>query len=248
MTCMIVWFFFFSSRRRHTRYWRDWSSDVCSSDLVPNGNVNVAQLGRDFVAMTELPLPVKFDPRTLRTLGVEGSLRLGHVGTAHPHRTSNGRHVAYETELVPPSAYVVRAGGRELARIPVAKPAYMHSFALTQEHVVLTEAPFTVDPLKLVTDWEPFIRNFRWNGSDATPLHVVSLSSGRVVATLETDPFFVFHHVNAYEDARGRIVMDLLAYPDPSVIDALYLKTLRAASLKRIPAPRVRRLTLDLGR
>src|SRR3712207_9428801 len=27
--------FFFSSRRRHTRYWRDWSSDVCSSDLVP---------------------------------------------------------------------------------------------------------------------------------------------------------------------------------------------------------------------
>src|SRR3712207_8339929 len=26
-------FCFFSSRRRHTRYWRDWSSDVCSSDL-----------------------------------------------------------------------------------------------------------------------------------------------------------------------------------------------------------------------
>src|SRR5690606_40968852 len=26
-------FFFFSSRRRHTRFSRDWSSDVCSSDL-----------------------------------------------------------------------------------------------------------------------------------------------------------------------------------------------------------------------
>src|SRR6266542_5308696 len=26
-------FFFFSSRRRHTRCYRDWSSDVCSSDL-----------------------------------------------------------------------------------------------------------------------------------------------------------------------------------------------------------------------
>src|SRR3712207_9555088 len=26
--------FIFSSRRRHTRYWRDWSSDVCSSDLL----------------------------------------------------------------------------------------------------------------------------------------------------------------------------------------------------------------------
>src|ERR671912_1228467 len=31
---VVIPFFFFSSRRRHTRYWRDWSSDVCSSDLM----------------------------------------------------------------------------------------------------------------------------------------------------------------------------------------------------------------------
>src|SRR3712207_9077004 len=37
--------FFFSSRRRHTRYWRDWSSDVCSSDL--GGLVDGQQEGRD---------------------------------------------------------------------------------------------------------------------------------------------------------------------------------------------------------
>src|SRR3989449_5310272 len=30
----VVAFFFFSSRRRHTRCSRDWSSDVCSSDLL----------------------------------------------------------------------------------------------------------------------------------------------------------------------------------------------------------------------
>src|SRR5699024_11213847 len=30
----LFFFFFFSSRRRHTRSKRDWSSDVCSSDLV----------------------------------------------------------------------------------------------------------------------------------------------------------------------------------------------------------------------
>ena len=33
----VVFFFFFSSRRRHTRLVRDWSSDVCSSDL--NGTI-----------------------------------------------------------------------------------------------------------------------------------------------------------------------------------------------------------------
>src|SRR5207249_9067744 len=33
-TCWLLDFFFFSSRRRHTRSKRDWSSDVCSSDLT----------------------------------------------------------------------------------------------------------------------------------------------------------------------------------------------------------------------
>src|SRR3712207_7663272 len=33
MFVVYIFCFFFSSRRRHTRYWRDWSSDVCSSDL-----------------------------------------------------------------------------------------------------------------------------------------------------------------------------------------------------------------------
>src|SRR3989442_5670257 len=33
--CVSLFFFFFSSRRRHTRCGRDWSSDVCSSDLLP---------------------------------------------------------------------------------------------------------------------------------------------------------------------------------------------------------------------
>src|SRR6266487_2004410 len=41
MNCFL---FFFSSRRRHTRWTGDWSSDVCSSDLgciTATGNVNV---------------------------------------------------------------------------------------------------------------------------------------------------------------------------------------------------------------
>src|SRR5436305_15197919 len=36
-------FFFFSSRRRHTRCGRDWSSDVCSSDLAHPGDAATAR-------------------------------------------------------------------------------------------------------------------------------------------------------------------------------------------------------------
>src|SRR5215467_6748020 len=39
-------FFFFSSRRRHTRLQGDWSSDVCSSDLPELGTQEDAQHGR----------------------------------------------------------------------------------------------------------------------------------------------------------------------------------------------------------
>src|SRR2546422_3818571 len=42
----IFFFFFFSSRRRHTRCSRDWSSDVCSSDLEYDRSVEQLQEGR----------------------------------------------------------------------------------------------------------------------------------------------------------------------------------------------------------
>src|SRR5476651_1277273 len=49
-----MFFFFFSSRRRHTRYWRDWSSDVCSSDLMlaASPELSFTEL-RDALAMTD---------------------------------------------------------------------------------------------------------------------------------------------------------------------------------------------------
>src|SRR5256884_2732351 len=44
--------FFFSSRRRHTRCSRDWSSDVCSSDLNPNdGAQNAGAIDESLLAI-----------------------------------------------------------------------------------------------------------------------------------------------------------------------------------------------------
>src|SRR3989454_3925802 len=39
---LVLLFFFFSSRRRHTRLQGDWSSDVCSSDLIGQGQLETA--------------------------------------------------------------------------------------------------------------------------------------------------------------------------------------------------------------
>src|SRR5437660_10180635 len=48
-------FFFFSSRRRHTRWPRDWSSDVCSSDLTHRNSLEVSFApGRRPEGLTEI--------------------------------------------------------------------------------------------------------------------------------------------------------------------------------------------------
>src|SRR2546421_12323835 len=68
----IVTFFFFSSRRRHTRSDRDWSSDVCSSDL------ELRRLGcrEGLYLATAEPTQLTGDPLRRRpAVGVVGRVR-----------------------------------------------------------------------------------------------------------------------------------------------------------------------------
>src|SRR2546429_192471 len=58
--------FFFSSRRRHTRCSRDWSSDVCSSDLERIGN----QIVLHFVAAVVVYQRAPIRMRALARVGV----------------------------------------------------------------------------------------------------------------------------------------------------------------------------------
>src|SRR5256885_7530266 len=74
--------FFFSSRRRHTRLQGDWSSDVCSSDLlhvvdfvgVLGGYHDLADAdgARPFVHDADLSLAVGAEPRKVTRLAHDG--------------------------------------------------------------------------------------------------------------------------------------------------------------------------------
>src|SRR3712207_8909912 len=83
-----VVFFFFSSRRRHTRYWRDWSSDVCSSDLAGDEVVHGPLLGS--LLGQSHRLQVSF-PQPLQALGA-----LGGGGPRGAHQRSEERRVGKE--------------------------------------------------------------------------------------------------------------------------------------------------------
>src|SRR5207302_3161096 len=116
-------------------------ASIFSPSLTDNAAVNVVRLGEEYVAMTETPLPVAFEAETLRTLGVTGwAKRLrGQLTTAHPHYDRDrGELLNYTTHFGPSSTYNIyglapgSGNPRTIASIPVKRPAYMHSFAMTE--------------------------------------------------------------------------------------------------------------------
>lgn len=218
---------------------------------VPNANVSIEQLGKTFKAHTEIPVPVRFDPKSLKTLGVDSEVPNGRLGTAHPHHDpATGERFSYECELIPPSGLRIisekKGVRRELAFIPQARPGYLHSFALTRRYVAIFTQPWEFDLLKFLSpDRGPIATNYVWDGSVPSKIHLVDRKTGGVVAEFELDPFFVFHHINAFEEG-DRVVMDVCAHRDSSAVEALYLKNLRSPT-KRIPQAAARRITVDPG-
>src|SRR6266496_5638828 len=78
---VFFFFFFFSSRRRHTRSLRDWSSDVCSSDLADLRT----ESGRSRVSELEAPLRSRSGATTVmlaRSASV--SARIAMPGAKYP--------------------------------------------------------------------------------------------------------------------------------------------------------------------
>lgn len=219
--------------------------------LTDNANVNVAKLGERFIAMTETPLPVHFDPATLAAAGVRPFHAPGQLSTAHPHGDrATGAMLNYAARLGPRSTYRFFEVGpaatepRLIASLPVREPAYMHSFGLTERYFVLAEFPFVVNPLALALSGRPYIENYRWKPQLGTRFTLVDRVSGAATGGFETDACFAFHHVNAYEDGE-RVIVDLCAFPDAGVIDGLYLDRLRTAERRSLPRPALTRFELD---
>ncbi len=216
--------------------------------LSDNANVNLTRLGEQVVALTETPLPVIFDPQTLATAGV-ASPAPGQHTTAHPHLDpQTGEAIGYATKFGPRSTYRLFARDgvsrqRQIAKVGVRRPAYMHSFGLTERYAVLTACPFVVNPPEIPLSGRPFIENFKWQPQRGTDVIVWDRHSGELVSRSQAEPFFCFHHVNAYEEGN-ELVVDLVAFEDAEIVSLMYIDSLREG--RRLPDPELRRYRVPL--
>jgi carotenoid cleavage dioxygenase-like enzyme len=170
--------------------------------LTDNCCVNVSDYARDAVAFTETSIPMRFSRETLETLGVFNYRRAlkGQVSTAHPHYdATRGCHDNYIAHFGMKSLYrLCRIGDdgeqRVVAKLPVERPAYMHSFGMSQDHLVLTEFPLVVNRSIL--------------GSQASPLsktrfHIPFASDAPVTRRILADVPLELPRIN-YESCAGK--------------------------------------------
>ena len=164
-----------------------------------------------------------------------GAALKGQVSTAHPHYDAKRAcHYNYIADFGMKSVYRLCRIGDDgtqsvVAAIPVERPAYMHSFGMSADHLILTEFPLVVNPIDLRLSGKPFIQNYRWEAERGLVFHVVEKDTGRLVRTAKADASFAFHHVNAFADGDG-VAVDVVTYPDATIIDQLYLARLRAGT------------------
>jgi carotenoid cleavage dioxygenase-like enzyme len=225
------------------------------TEMIPNANVSINQVAGEFVAMTEHPLPVQFDPRTLETLGIVhyDDQLAGQHGSAHPHHDfAQRKSVNYVTEFGIVSQFKVYGipDGEHRRKLigsyPVQEPAYIHSFGMSEHYIIMAEYPYRVNPLEIQPS-KPFIENYTWRPQEGAFFVVMDKQDGHIVGRYRAEAFFSFHHANAFEQ-DGNLIVDLVAYPSPTPLQKdLYLDQLRTrASGEHLAQAELRRYRIPL--
>jgi carotenoid cleavage dioxygenase-like enzyme len=222
---------------------------------IQNANITIQEYADKMVALTESPLPVIFDAKTLGTLGAftfQDLLPVGQWEAAHSQLdVSAGETVSYCIQFGEKTSYIIwklaghQANREIIAEIPVEFPAYMHSFALTEHYVILVAFPFIVNPLNLMEQKKPFIFNYKWTPKNGTIYYIVDRSTGEV-STIKGDPFFAFHHINAF-DKDGNIFIDIVTYPNADIIDVAAGRITDENKIKESEKTKIERFTISMA-
>lgn len=210
-------------------------------------NTNAIAHGGKLFALVESSFPYEIT-RELATVGAyDFGGKLATPFTAHPKRCPRtGELHAFGMSMRPPGLtyHRIDAAGAlvESRAIPVRGVTMMHDFALTEKHVIFMDLPMVFDLARAVAGEMPYA----WSDTYGARLGV--LRRDDPVAEVEwfgIEPCYVFHVLNAYDDAN-EIVVDVVRYPELWRRSA---RTFEAAMLHRwtidLTARRVRETRLD---
>jgi carotenoid cleavage dioxygenase-like enzyme len=190
---------------------------------VANTNV-IGHAGRTFAIVEAGSLPVELDDEleTVARSDFDGTLPGGF--TAHPKRdpASGELHAAVYSPFWDHVQIVVvgRDGHvRRTVNVPVPGKPMVHDCAITERYFVVLDLPVTFDA-QFMEKGYPL--PYRWNPEYGARVGLLP-REGRAedVVWSEVEPCYVFHPMNAYEDASGRVVLDVVRHPRMFAADLL---------------------------
>lgn len=227
---------------------------------MPNANVNISMIDKHPVALTEIPYPVQFDLENLQTLGpliYNDNLPQDFIQTtAHPHYDfKNKEQIGYFIKFGKTSSYniyKIKDGDTKreiISTIPTNSPSYMHSFSITKRYAILIAIPFVANIWKLLLGNYGYLKNFNWSPELKTSFIVVDRINNKVIGQYKTEPFFMFHTVNAFEK-NNKLTIDLINYNNPNILDHAYLNKLLSKQkyhyIDKSIQPKLTRFTINL--
>jgi len=211
------------------------------------GNTNIVWHAGKLLALVEAALPTRMMAGPLDTVGeYDFDGRLAGPMTAHPKLDpETGEMLFFGYSPFPPYlTYHVAAADGALVRsevIDVAWPSMMHDFAITKDHVIFILCP-------LVFSFERLAERggaFSWEPERGTRLGIMPRRGGNAdVRWFDTDPSYVFHPMNAYEDGDA-IVLDVARYER---LDFMSAAAVEEPGYRDANAARLHRWRIDLAR
>ena len=218
--------------------------------ITDNANVNIVRLGNELLAMTESPHQWQLDRRDYRVdtpvhYDRDDMVR-GASMLAHPIVSNDGVvNLAYKlarNARVMLYTHAPESRRRQILGQWITRDLpYLHSFGLTERAGIVVAHPFTARPPSMLWSNRGFIDHFKWQPERGARLVVIDRSTGEA-REHETDPFFSFHVVHAFETEKETVI-DLLAFDDAKMVDRLRASSLLAG----FPAntPKLRRYSID---
>ncbi len=217
---------------------------------VANTSV-VAHAGRIY-ALVESSLPTQVRP-DLSTIGASDlGGRLASPFTAHPKIDPSTQEMlafGYDMFTEPFLRYHVLDPNGSLVRtsaIDIPRPVLMHTFSVTATRVVWLDLPLVFE-LDLVGR-QPM--PFTWRPEHGARVGIMSrVGESAPIMWIDIEPCYVFHDLNAFDDADGNVVLDVVVYPDMFLTDLYGTGASSPPTLERwtidTAASHIRRETLD---
>ena len=221
--------------------------------VTDNPAVVMSRVGSSWIAVTETPTLMRFDPDTLETLGplpIDDDTRI-HLMAAHGHTDDAGNYWNVGIRLGPKCdvmLFRLRPGStrREVvASLRMRKAGYTHAFAMTARHAIVWETAVRAQALSFRFSAKSYIRNFRWEPASGSRLHAISLADGSV-RSWDAPPMMCFHAIQAWEEGKT-FVAELSIYEDATILEDLRLAPLRQGQAQRC-VPKLMRYRLEPGR